>query len=118
MKLYIDTNPIQTKGISAAQTFFSVPVELPDKLAKDLLAFEQKIKLYRIYLGKLEAMAQTRAVDIDYSTVEVPEWVETAEAQSEEPPKQQDTEAPSSSKSQSKRKKTQSKSRTSQKKAD
>jgi hypothetical protein len=100
MKLYIDTNPQVTKTIAKQQTFFATPVDLPKELGEQLLAFEQRVKTYRAYLNKLEQHAKTRAHNLNFNDVEAPEWVETVEVVSEEKPKPQDTEAPSSSESQ------------------
>jgi hypothetical protein len=102
MKLYIDTNPQVTKTIAKQQTFFATPVDLPKELGEQLLAFEQRVKTYRAYLNKLEQHAKTRAHNLNFNDVEAPEWVETVEVVSEEKPKPQDTEAPSSSESQEK----------------
>jgi len=97
------------------QSFFAVEVDLPEDLAERMVKFEESVRAYRKYLRRLEAMAQTRSVDIDFTTVEVPECLVVPK---EEPPKKQATARRSSKKSPAKQKKTEKKSDTSPSKAE
>jgi hypothetical protein len=118
MKAFISKESQVNRVFSDKQTFFAAQIDLPEELTKSMLAYEDRYKTYQMYLRKLEGLVLSRAQDMDLTTVEVPECLETQGAAKEEQPKQKATEATSNSKSQSKRKKTQSKSSTSRKKAE
>jgi len=117
MKAYISKDSRIDRVFSDKQSFFAAEIDLPEELVKSMLAYEDRYRTYQIYLRKLEGLVATRDPNIDLTTVEVPECLETAEAASAGPRKKKATGATSSSKSQAKRKKTQSESATSRKKA-
>ena len=103
MKVYITENTERVRSVGDNQQFYSVAIEVPTALAKALLAFEEKMKTYQVYLRGLQAVYRTRNPNEDFSTLEVPECLGV---KSEELRREQDTEAPSSKPSRKKRKKT------------
>lgn len=117
MEIYLVKESIIERYAKAKPEFFAKVVEVDDELGKKMLEFEERVRVYRTWLRKIEgAFAGRTPAGVANALKEKPEWLDAAPE--EEQPKQQDTAALSSKKSPAKRKKKAASSSTSRQKVE